>query len=100
MGVISLKKRPLIACTGIPADLAADRILNGGKGFGQMAKMLGGGDMDMAKLAKMAGQPEPTPQQMEEMAEKLKGLGGPGGGFKLPGLGGGGLPPGFNPFKK
>lgn len=75
---------------------------NGGKGFGQMAKMLGGGNMDMAKMAQMAGQPAPTPEQMEEMQSKLKGLGGPGGpgGLKLPGLGGGGLPPGFNPFKK
>ena len=72
---------------------------NGGKGFGQMAKMLGGGNLDMAKMAQMTGQPTPTPEQMEEMAEKLKGLGGPGG-MKLPGLGGGGLPPGFNPFKK
>jgi signal recognition particle subunit SRP54 len=72
---------------------------NGGKGFGQMAKMLGGGNLDMGKIAQMTGQPQPTPEQMEEMAEKLKGLGGPGGGFKLPGLGGG-LPPGFNPFKK
>jgi signal recognition particle subunit SRP54 len=70
---------------------------NGGKGFGQMAKMLGGGNMDMGKLAQMTGQPAPTPEQMEEMAAKLKGLGGPG--LKLPGLGGG-LPPGFNPFKK
>jgi len=72
---------------------------NGGKGFGQMAKMLGGGNMDMGKIAQMTGQPAPSPEQMEEMAEKLKGLGGPGG-LKLPGLGGGGLPPGFNPFKK
>ena len=75
---------------------------NGGKGFGQMAKMLGGGNMDMGKIAQMTGQPAPTPEQIEEMQSKLKGLGGPGGagGFKLPGLGGGGLPPGFNPFKK
>ncbi|HEY0649285.1 MAG TPA: signal recognition particle protein, partial [Phenylobacterium sp.] len=73
---------------------------NGGKGFGQMAKMLGGGGgLDMGKIAQMTGQPAPSPEQMEEMAEKLKGLGGPGG-MKLPGLGGGGLPPGFNPFKK
>ncbi|MFN3583436.1 signal recognition particle protein [Phenylobacterium sp.] len=71
---------------------------NGGKGFGQMAKMLGGGNMDMGELAQMTGQPAPTPEQMEEMAAKLKGLGGPGLP-KLPGLGGG-LPPGFNPFKK
>jgi signal recognition particle subunit SRP54 len=71
---------------------------NGGKGFGQMAKMLsGGGDMDIGKLAKMTGAPEPTPEQMEEIAAKLKNM--PGGLPKLPGLGGG-LPPGFNPFKK
>ena len=56
----------------------------------------------MGKIAQMTGQPAPTPEQIEEMQSKLKGLGGPGGagGFKLPGLGGGGLPPGFNPFKK
>jgi hypothetical protein len=43
--------------------------------------------------------PMPTEQEIEEMAAKLSGDGGlklPG----LPGLGGGGLPPGFNPFKK
>ena len=81
------------------ADAFKSLSKNGGKGFGQMAKMLGGGNLDMAKMAQMTGQPTPTPEQMEEMAEKLKGLGGPGG-MKLPGLGGGGLPPGFNPFKK
>ncbi len=78
---------------------------NGGKGFGQMAKMLGGGagGMDLGKLAQMGGGPQPTPQHLEEMAAKLKDMGGAGGmrGLpKLPGLGGGGLPPGFNPFKK
>ena len=78
---------------------------NGGKGFGQMAKMLGGGagGMDLGKLAQMGGGPQPTPQQLEEMAAKLKDMGGAGGmrGLpKRPGLGGGGLPPGFNPFKK
>ena len=41
--------------------------------------------------------PEPTPEQMEEIANRLKSM--PGGLPKLPGLGGG-LPPGFNPFKK
>ena len=70
---------------------------NGGKGFGQMAKMLGGGNMDMGKLAQMAGGQAPTPEQLEEMQAKLKSM--PGGLPKLPGLGGG-LPPGFNPFKK
>jgi hypothetical protein len=38
----------------------------------------------------------PTPEQIEEAAAKLPGLGGPNGP-KLPGLGG---LPGFNPFKK
>jgi len=77
---------------------------NGGRGFGQMARMLGGGDMDPAKIAEMAGV-KATPEQLEELAAKLPaGLGGAGpkglgGGLKLPGLGGG-LPPGFNPFKK
>jgi signal recognition particle subunit SRP54 len=73
---------------------------NGGRGFGQMARMLGGGEMDPAKLAEMAGV-KATPEQLEELASKLpQGLGKPGGGgLKLPGLGGG-LPPGFNPFKK
>jgi signal recognition particle subunit SRP54 len=73
---------------------------NGGRGFGQMARMLGGGDMDPAKLAEMAGV-KATPEQLEELASKLpQGLGGKpgGGGFRLPGLGG--LPPGVNPFKK
>ena len=71
---------------------------NGGKGFGQMAKMLGGGagGMDLGKLAQMGGGQAPTPEQLEEMAAKLKDM--PGGMPKLPGLGG--LPPGFNPFKK
>jgi signal recognition particle subunit SRP54 len=71
---------------------------NGGKGFGQMAKMLGGGDMDMANIAKLACGQQPTPEQLEEMQAQLKNL--PGGMPRLPGLGGGGLPPGFNPFKK
>jgi signal recognition particle subunit SRP54 len=72
---------------------------NGGKGFGQMAKMLtggGAGGMDLGKLAQMGGGQGPTPEQLEEMAAKLKDM--PGGMPKLPGLGG--LPPGFNPFKK
>ncbi len=72
---------------------------NGGKGFGQMAKMLGGGNLDPAKIAQLTGQAAPTPEQMEELQSRLKGMGGGPGGLKLPGLGGG-LPPGFNPFKK
>ncbi|MBU1379083.1 MAG: signal recognition particle protein [Alphaproteobacteria bacterium] len=80
------------------ADAFKSLSKNGGKGFGQMAKMLGGGGgMDMAKIAQMTGGQAPTPEQMEEMQAKLKSM--PGGLPKLPGLGGG-LPPGFNPFKK
>ncbi|WP_309089277.1 signal recognition particle protein [Phenylobacterium sp.] len=70
---------------------------NGGKGFGQMAKMLGGGNMDLGKLAQLGGGKMPSPEQMEELQKQLGS--GPGGALKLPGLGGG-LPPGFNPFKK
>src|SRR3954451_21315555 len=47
---------------------------NGGKGFGQMAKMLTGGDMDMSKLAQMGGPNGPSPEQLEEMAAKLKDM--------------------------
>ncbi|HEX7885425.1 MAG TPA: signal recognition particle protein, partial [Phenylobacterium sp.] len=79
------------------ADAFKSLSKNGGKGFGQMAKMLGAGGMDMGKLGQMAaGGQQPTPEQLEEMAAKLKTM--PGGMPKLPGLGG--LPPGFNPFKK
>ena len=74
----------------------------GGKGFARMAQMLGGGmgGADMARLKAMGGGKMPTQEQMEDLAGKLPGLGGPGGGGgpQLPGLGG--LPPGFNPFKK
>jgi signal recognition particle subunit SRP54 len=79
---------------------------DGGKGFMKMASMLGGpgggaGGMDLAKLKALGGGKMPTPEQIEEVAAKLPGLGGPGsnglGGPKLPGLGG---LPGFNPFKK
>jgi signal recognition particle subunit SRP54 len=82
---------------------------DGGKGFARMASMLGGpggmgggmgggpGGLDLSKLKAMGGGKMPTPEQIEEAAAKLPGLGGPGG-LKLPGLGG--LPPGFNPFKK
>src|SRR6185436_10061097 len=37
------------------ADAFKSLSKNGGKGFGQMAKMLGGGNMDPAKMAEMAG---------------------------------------------
>ena len=72
---------------------------NGGKGFAQMASMLGGGapgGMDMSKLKALGAGKTPSPEEIEQLAAKLLG---PGGGLKLPGLGGG-LPPGFNPFKK
>ncbi len=70
----------------------------GGKGFAQMAQMMGvGGGGD--RLKSLGGGKMPSAEQMEELANKLPGLGGPGSGApKLPGLGG--LPPGFNPFKK
>lgn len=74
---------------------------NGGKGFAQMASMLGGGapgGMNMSKLKAMGAGKMPSAEEMEQLAAKLQGPGGPGGGLKLPGLGG--LPPGFNPFKK
>jgi signal recognition particle subunit SRP54 len=75
---------------------------DGGKGFARMAGMLGGGasGADLAKLKALGGGGKtPSPEEMEQLASKLQGPGGLGGGFKLPGLGGG-LPPGFNPFKK
>jgi signal recognition particle subunit SRP54 len=70
---------------------------DGGKGFAQMAKMMGGaGGMDRLKALGGGKIAPPTPEQMEQMQKQLQGLGGPGGP-KLPGLGG---LPGFNPFKK
>jgi signal recognition particle subunit SRP54 len=69
----------------------------GGRGFAQMAQMLGGGGaggMDRLKSLGGGKMPMPSEKEIEEMAAKLGGE----GGFKLPGLGG--LPPGFNPFKK
>jgi signal recognition particle subunit SRP54 len=76
----------------------------GGKGFAQMAQMLGGpggfgggpGGGDRLKNLGGGKMPMPSEKEIEEMAAKLQSG---DGGFKLPGLGGGGLP-GFNPFKK
>ena len=70
----------------------------GGRGFAQMAQMLGGGaggGAGMDRLKNLGGgkMPMPSQQEIEEMAAKLQ----QGGGPKLPGLGG---LPGFNPFKK
>ncbi|MFI4951263.1 MAG: signal recognition particle protein [Caulobacterales bacterium] len=70
----------------------------GGRGFAQMAQMFGaggGGGMDRLKNLGGGRMPMPSEKEIEEMAAKLQG----DGGLKLPGLGGG-LPPGFNPFKK
>ena len=72
----------------------------GGRGFAQMAQMLGGGGaggggMDRLKTLGGGKMPMPSEAEIEQMAAKLQ----QGGLPKLPGLGGGGLP-GFNPFKK
>ncbi|MFN7419124.1 MAG: signal recognition particle protein [Alphaproteobacteria bacterium] len=79
---------------------------DGGKGFARMAGMLGGGG-GMDRLKALGGGKVPTADaaqldELAKLADKLPGGGLPGslpGGVKLPGLGGG-LPPGFNPFKK
>jgi signal recognition particle subunit SRP54 len=75
---------------------------DGGKGFARLAGMVsgaGGADLDKLKALGGGGGKLPSPEELEQLASKLQGPGGLGGGFKLPGLGGG-LPPGFNPFKK
>ncbi len=71
---------------------------NGGKGFAQMAGMMGGaGGMDRMKA--MGGGKMPDPGQLADLQKMGQGGGMPGlGAQKIPGLGG--LPPGFNPFKK
>ena len=72
----------------------------GGRGFAQMAQMLGGGGgMDRMKTMGGGKMAMPSEKEIEEMAAKLQAG---DGGLKLPGplsgLGGG--LPGFNPFKK
>jgi signal recognition particle subunit SRP54 len=69
----------------------------GGRGFAQMAQMLGGGGGGADRLKSLGGGklPMPSEQEIQDFAAKMQ----QGGGPKLPGLGGG-LPPGFNPFKK
>jgi len=70
----------------------------GGRGFAQMAQMLtggAGGGQDRLKNLGGGKMPMPSEQEIEEMAKKLEAE----GRLKLPGLGGG-LPPGFNPFKR
>ena len=68
-----------------------------------MAQMLGGGmggpGGDRLKNLGGGRMPMPSEKEIEEMAAKLQSGGQIPGLPKLPGLGGG-LPPGFNPFKK
>jgi signal recognition particle subunit SRP54 len=75
----------------------------GGRGFAQMAQMLGGGGGGADRLKALGGgkrNPMPSEQEIQDFAAKMQQGGGPKlPGQSLPGLGGG-LPPGFNPFKK
>jgi|SRR5215217_22713 len=83
------------------ADAMKMMTRNGGAGLAKMAGMLGGGGMGRLKNLGGGKMAEPDPQELQQLQQKLQGLGGgasvPGG---LPGLGGPALPPGFNPFKK
>ena len=82
------------------ADMFKSMSKDGGKGLARMAGMLGGGDM--ARLKSLGGGKMPAADPNATEGQGLSGLPG------LPGLGGGanplsglgGLPPGFNPFKK
>jgi signal recognition particle subunit SRP54 len=69
---------------------------DGGKGMMAMARQmgLGGGGANPLKALGGGKMAMPSEQEIQDMAAKLQ----QGGGPKLPGLGG--LPPGFNPFKK
>ncbi len=70
---------------------------DGGKGFARMAGMFGGGGLDAMKAMGGGAKPPPSLPGAPGGGPTLPGLGAkPGAG--LPGLGG--LPPGFNPFKK
>ncbi|SFJ46021.1 signal recognition particle protein [Caulobacter sp. UNC279MFTsu5.1] len=87
------------------ADMFKAMSKDGGKGMARMAAMMGGGDM--SRLKAMGGGKMAAPDQTS-----AGGLGGLPGLPGLPGSGGGGdakpnllsglggLPPGFNPFKK
>ncbi|WP_426043653.1 signal recognition particle protein [Caulobacter sp. DWR3-1-2] len=87
------------------ADMFKAMSKDGGRGMAKMAGMLGGGDM--SKLKAMGGGKVSQPS-----SNSAGGLGGLPGLPGLPGSGGGGdakpnllsglggLPPGFNPFKK
>jgi signal recognition particle subunit SRP54 len=83
------------------ADMFKAMSKDGGKSLAKMAGMMGGGDM--SRLKAMGGGRQAAPDQ-QNSAGGLPGLPGLGGGGDakpnlLSGLGGG-LPPGFNPFKK
>ncbi|WP_269714608.1 signal recognition particle protein [Caulobacter sp. NIBR2454] len=86
------------------ADMFKSMSKDGGKGMMKMAQAMGmGGGGGMDRLKSLGGGKMPTEAEIEAAAAKLQQSGGlpgmPGlGGPKLPGLGG--LPPGFNPFKK
>ncbi len=75
---------------------------DGGKGFARMAGMFGGGGLEAMKSMGGGAKPPPLPGA-DSAPSGLPGLPGlgpkMGSGPTLPGLGGG-LPPGFNPFKK
>jgi signal recognition particle subunit SRP54 len=82
------------------ADMFKAMSKDGGKGLARMAGMMGGGDMSRLK-AMGGGKVAASDQNSAGGLPGLPGLGG-GGDAKpnlLSGLGGG-LPPGFNPFKK
>jgi signal recognition particle subunit SRP54 len=76
----------------------------GGRGFAQMAGMLGlGGGSDRLKSLGGGKIAAPDPEQIKQALQGLPGMGGPAAGASppslpgLPGLGGGSP---FNPFKK
>ena len=74
---------------------------DGGKGFARMAGMMGGAGGGMDRLKTLGGGKLPPidDSQLEALGKMASQGGGlPGLPSKLPGLGG--LPPGFNPFKK
>ncbi|MBN9320075.1 MAG: signal recognition particle protein [Caulobacterales bacterium 68-7] len=82
------------------ADVFKSMSKNGGKGLAQMARQMGMPMPGGNPLKALGGGKAPSQEDLQKMAQQLGG-GGPGAPdlSKLPGLGGG-LPPGFNPFKK
>ncbi|MDG2520147.1 signal recognition particle protein [Caulobacter segnis] len=85
------------------ADMFKSISKDGGKGMMKMAQAMGLGGGGANPLKNLGGGKMPSEAEIEAAAAKLQQQGGlsglPGlGGPKLPGLGG--MPPGFNPFKK